>query len=65
MTAEGAGDVVVLAVDVVGDGAADADELRAGRRRQEPAVRHGEVEDLSQRRARLAADDAGRRDRRR
>ena len=63
--AEGAGAVVVLAVDVGGDGAAQRDERRAGRHRHEPAARQEGAVDVAQRRGRLRR--AGRRspDRRR
>ncbi len=49
VAAEGAGDLVVLAVDVVGDGAAEGDVLGARRDGQEEAARDGEVEDLRER----------------
>jgi len=57
--AEGAGAVVVLAMHVVGDRAADRDVARAGNDRKEPAARHGEVEDFGKQHAGLAAQDAG------
>jgi hypothetical protein len=58
MGAEGAGPVMVLPVDVVGDGAAERDEARAGRDRQEPALRQRHVDDGGEENARLGADDA-------
>ena len=60
VVAEGAGDVVVLAVDVVGDGAAEGDVLGSGRDGQEESARHGEVEDLRERDARFGGEHAGR-----
>jgi hypothetical protein len=59
MTAESAGDMMVLAVDVVGYRPADTHELRPRRRRQEPAVGQREIDDLRQRYACLAADHTG------
>ncbi len=58
VAAEGAGVVVVLAVDVVGDGAAERDVLGARRDRKEEAAWHGEVEDLRQRNAGLRREQA-------
>ena len=49
--------VVVLAVDVVRDGAADRDLLRAGHHRQEEPARDDEPEDLAQRDPRLAGEE--------
>ena len=57
VAAQGAGAVVVLAVHVIGDGAAERHVLRAGGDRQEPSLRHDESEDLGQAHARLAAHD--------
>ena len=59
VAAEGAGDVVVLAVDVVGDGAAEGDVFGSGRDGQEEAARDGEVEDLRERDAGLGGEKAG------
>ena len=53
--------MMVLAVDVVGDGAADGDELRARRHRQEPAARNATREDVGQQHAGLALEHAARR----
>ena len=61
VAAEGAGDVMVLAVDVVRDRAAERDVLRAGRDRQKEAARNGEVENLRERDAGLGGEDTGRR----
>ena len=52
---------MVLAVHVVGDGAAQGHEPRAGRGRREPAARHGDGQELVERQARLGAQDARRR----
>ncbi len=59
VAAEGAGDVVVLAVDVVGDCSAERDVLCAGRDRKEEAARNGEVEDLRERDAGFGGEEAG------
>ena len=61
--AEGAGAVVVLAMHVVGDGAADRDEARAGRDGQEPAAAirlrpAGDREDVGEPDAGLAGQHA-------
>ncbi len=58
MAAEGSGDVVVLAVDVVGDGPAEGDVLCARGDREEEASRDGEVEDLGERDAGLSGEQA-------
>ena len=58
VAAEGAGDVVVLAVDVIGDGAADGDKFCARGDGQEPAPGDGEVQYLGQGDAGLAAQQA-------
>ncbi len=49
---------VVLAVDVAGDGAADAHVLGSRHDRHDPAVRHHLVEQLTERDARLRGHDA-------
>src|SRR5262249_2953198 len=59
--AEGTGLVVVLAVHVVGDGAAHRDEARSRQHRQAPAARHEDVLDVAQRGAGFASQPAGRR----
>ena len=59
VAAEGAGDLVVLAVDIVGDGAAEGDVLGAGSDGKEEAARNSEVEDLRERNAGLGGQDAG------
>ena len=59
--AEAAVDVVVLAVDVGGDHAAERHELRARRDRREEAARQEEPVDLAQREPGLGAQHAGRR----
>ena len=48
MIAEGPGLVVILAVHVVGDGAAHGDELRARKHRQAPAARNEKALDVAQ-----------------
>ena len=55
VAAEAAVDVVVLAVDVGGDHAAERDELGAGRDRREPAARQERAVQLVERQARLGA----------
>ena len=60
MVAERAAPVVVLAVHIVGDGAAHRDQARAGQHRQPPAARQEEVLDVAQHHARLAGQPAGR-----
>jgi len=47
--AEGGGDLVILAVDVIGNGAAQRDVLCAGGDRQKESLGDGEVEDLRKR----------------
>ena len=48
MSAKSAGYVMVLSVDVVGNRAADGDKLGARTDRQEPSLRNGKVEYLSE-----------------
>lgn len=60
MTTEGPGGMMVLAVDVIGDRAAERDKSRARRRRQKPAARKGEGEQRRERKARFCAQDPGR-----
>jgi hypothetical protein len=55
MTAEGAGAMMILAVHVVGDGAAERDEARSGRHRQKPAARNRQGQDLVEQDAGFAA----------
>ena len=57
VVAERAGDVVVLAVDVVGDGAADGDVLGARGDGEEEAERNGEVEDFRKQNTGFAPQD--------
>src|SRR6185369_12954164 len=57
--AEGPCAMVVLAVDVVGDGAADRHEPRARRDRKEEAARQREGRDFREQHARLAAQRRG------
>ena len=45
MPAKCAGRVMVFAMDIVGDGAAERDEARSRRHREKPAVRHDELQD--------------------
>ena len=59
VAAEGSGDVVVLAVDVVGNCSAESYVLRSGRDGQEKAAGNGEVEDLRERDARFGGEEAG------
>ena len=59
VAAEGAGDVVVFAVDVVGDGAAEGDVLGAGGDGEEEAAGDGEVEDLGEGDAGFGGEEAG------
>jgi hypothetical protein len=56
---EGAVAVVVLAVDVRGDGAADGDVAGAGGDGHEPALGHGEAEEVVEAQAGLGGDDPG------
>ena len=56
--AKGAGDVVVFAVDVVGDGAAEGDVLGSWGDGEEPAAGDGEVEDLGERDAGFGGEDS-------
>ncbi len=58
MAAEGAAAVVVFAVYVVGNGAANGDKFGAGRDGQEPAARHEQVEDFGQGYACFAAQES-------
>src|SRR5512140_1069578 len=61
VVAKRAGAMVVLAMDVVGDGAAEGHVFRARRDGQEEAARQGEIDDLGEQHARLAAQDSARR----
>ena len=56
---EGAGVLVVFAVDVVGDGTAEGDVFGAGGDGEEEAARDGEVEDLGEGDAGLGGEEAG------
>ena len=56
--AEGAGEVVIFAVDVVGNGAAEGDVFRSRGDGEEPAVRDGEVEELGEREAGFGGEDS-------
>src|SRR5205823_3793674 len=51
------GAMVILAVNVVGDAAADGHELRARRDGNEPAMRDDDPENLIERRSRLAFEE--------
>ena len=51
--------MVILAMHIGGNRPANGDELRARRGGQEPATRQKGIDDLGQRHARLALDDAG------
>ncbi len=59
VAAKGAGDVVVLAVDVVGNGTADGDVFCAGSDGQKEAARDGEIENLGESDAGFTAQDSG------
>ena len=59
VTPEGAVGVMILAVDVVGDGAAHGGVAGAGCHWQEPAAGHNQFEDIAQRQTCLAAQQAG------
>ena len=59
MAAEGAGSVMVLAMDIVGERAADGDEAGAGRDRRKPAGRHGELQQAVEQQAGPAGQQAG------
>jgi hypothetical protein len=52
--------MVVFPVDVVGERSGDGHELGAWGYRQEPSPRYREREDLREKHASLAAEDAGR-----
>src|SRR6185369_14286900 len=56
--AERAVAVVILAMDVVGDGASERHELRSGRDRQEEAAREREFDDLRKQHAGFAGEHA-------
>ena len=60
VAAEGAGAVMVLAVDVVRDRAPERHEFGAGRHRHEPAARYGERQQRPDRQARLGPHHAAR-----
>ena len=60
VSAEGPGTVMVLTVDVVGDGSADGDEARAGRDRKKPSFREKYVDDVGEADAAFAAQHASR-----
>src|SRR5215470_15203542 len=55
---ERSGPMVILAVHIIGDGAADSDELSARHHRQKPAVRHYQTQDLGEQYARFARNPA-------
>src|SRR5215467_12460634 len=55
MTAEGSGEVVVLAMNIVGNCSTDSYIFCSGSDGQKESARYGEVEDLSQRDPCLAA----------
>jgi hypothetical protein len=59
MQAEGAGHVVILTVNVVGNGSTDSYVFSARAHRQEPAAGHSEVKNLGQRHPGFAAQQAG------
>ena len=55
---EGAGTMMILAMDVVGNRAAHGNELGAGGHRQKPASGHEDAQYFTEQRARLAAQSA-------
>ena len=59
MAAEGSGDVVVFAVDVVGNCSAEGYIFCAGRDGEEEAAGDGEVEDLREGDAGFGGEEAG------
>ena len=59
VAAEGSGDVVVLAVDVVGDCSTESYVFCAGRDGKEKAARNGEVEDLREGYSSFGGEEAG------
>ena len=59
MAAERAAAMMVLAVHVIGDGAAERHELRARHDLREEAVRRGMRDDVGKQRAGLRFEDAG------
>ena len=63
VAAEGARNVMILAVNVIRNCSAQRDILRSGRDGQEEPARHREVQNLRQRNARLGSQQARLRDR--
>ncbi len=59
MAAKGAGDVMVFAVDVVGNCTADGDVFCAGSHGQKEAARDGEIENLGEGDSGFTAQDSG------
>ena len=60
VSSEGSRTVMVLAVDVVGNGSADGNEARAGRDGKEPSLRKEYVENIGEADAAFAAEYARR-----
>jgi hypothetical protein len=60
VSAESPSAMMVLAVDVVGDGSANGDESRAGRDRKKPSSREEYVEDIGEADAAFATEHASR-----
>src|SRR6185312_10989990 len=58
--AESSGDMMIFAVDVIGNGAAHGDELGSRKDGKEKASRHCEIENFSEGRTGLAAENSGR-----
>jgi hypothetical protein len=59
VAADGSGALLILAVHVVGDGAAEGDEFRPGGDRKEPAARHAHAQQRIERQAGFRAHHAG------
>ena len=60
VSTESSSTMMVLTVDVVGDGSADSDEASAGRDRKEPSFREKYVENVGEADAAFAAEHASR-----
>src|SRR2546428_7512099 len=58
MAAKGAAPVMILAMNVIGDGTSSGDELGTGRNGQKPASRHHNSENFGQRDTSLAAQQS-------
>jgi len=60
VSAESPSTMMILAVDVVGDGSADGDESRAGRDRKKPSFREEYVDDIGEADSAFATEHASR-----